>query len=329
MLNRRLFIASAASVPIATAISLGNTPGTAQPVRKTVHFIVGLPAGGAPDAVARLLAENMKGYAPSIIIDNRPGAGGRIALDALKSSDTDGSVIALTPVDHLALFPHVYTRLAYRVDDFLPVTTVCVTSFLLTVGARVPASVKAFGDFIVWCRNNPREASYGTAGAGTHPHFLGVTLGQAAGFSFTHIPYKGGASAIQDVIAGHLTACISTIGTLLPSVQAGGLRAIATTGPKRSDAIPDVPTFKELGYPALESVEHFGVLVPARTPTSIVTALHDAIHDALKTDAARSGLAKLTLEPVEKSPAQFAELIASNSERWARVVKSTGFKPLE
>jgi tripartite-type tricarboxylate transporter receptor subunit TctC len=154
-------------------------------------------------------------------------------------------------------------------------------------------------------------------------------LGHAAGFSFTHIPYKGGSSAIQDVIAGHLAACISTVGTLLPSVQAGDLRAIATTGPKRSDAIPDVPAFNELGYPALESVEHFGVLLPARTPTSVVTALHEAIHEALKTDAARSGLAKLTLEPVEKTPAQFADLIASSSERWARVVESTGFKPLE
>jgi tripartite-type tricarboxylate transporter receptor subunit TctC len=329
MLNRRLFITAAASVPIATAFSFGNAPVMAQPVRKAVHCIVGLPAGGAPDAVARLLAENMKGYAPAIIIDNRSGAGGRIALEALKTSDTDGSVIALAPVDHLALFPHVYTRLAYKVEDFLPVTTVCATPFLLTLGARVPASVKSLGDFIVWCRNNPREASYGTAGAGTHPHFLGVTLGHVAGFPFTHIPYKGGSSAVQDVIGGHLTACISTIGTLLPSVQAGDLRAIATTALKRSDALPDVPAFNELGYPALESVEHFGVLVPARTPTSVVTVLHNAIHDALKTDAVKSGLAKLTLEPVEQSPAQFAELIASNSERWAKVVKSTGFKPIE
>jgi tripartite-type tricarboxylate transporter receptor subunit TctC len=117
--------------------------------------------------------------------------------------------------------------------------------------------VKTIGDFIDWCRDNPEAATYGTAGAGTHPHFIGISLARAADVPFVHVPYKGGVAAMQDVLGGHLAACISTIGTLLSSIQSGGMRAFATTAPRRSAALPDVPTFRESGFPMLDSVEQW------------------------------------------------------------------------
>jgi tripartite-type tricarboxylate transporter receptor subunit TctC len=293
-------------------------------------LMVGLPAGGAPDGVARLIAERMKGYAQSLIVDNRPGAGGRIALEMLKGSEADGSVMMLAPVDHLALYPHIYSRLNYKpLEDFAPVSTVCSVQFLLAIGPRVPASVKTLADFIVWCRDNPRAAAYGTAGVGTHPHFLGVTLAAAAGFAFLHAPYKGAVMAVHDMLGGHLAACISTIGTLLPNVQSGALRALATTAPQRSLALPDVPTFREEGYRTVESLERFGIVVPARTPNDTVSALHRGIRQALETDPVRAGLARLSLDRTESSPAEFAQLIASETRRWGEVVRDSGFKPID
>jgi tripartite-type tricarboxylate transporter receptor subunit TctC len=134
---------------------------------------------------------------------------------------------------------------------------------------------------------------------------------------------------VQDLLGGHLAACISTIGTLLPNVQPGGLRALATTAPTRSLALSDVPTFKEAGYPTLEGLERFGVLVPARTPPHMVAALHTAIHSALNSEAVRTGLLRLSLEPEQGSPSDFARLIASDTQRWAEVVKASGFKPID
>jgi tripartite-type tricarboxylate transporter receptor subunit TctC len=328
MLNRRRFLTIAAGANLAPYL-LPAADAVAQ-IARPARLIAGFPAGGSIDVVARLIAEHTKGYAPSLIVENQPGAGGRLALEQLKGSAADGSAIVLTPIDQLALFPHVYSRLNYQpLKDFAPVTTVCSIQFLLAVGPRVPASVKGLADFIAWCRNTPDAAAYGSPGAGTHPHFLGVSLARAAGFHFAHVPYRGGVAAIQDVLGGHLAACVSTIGALLPTIQGGRLRALAMTAPIRSAALPDVPTFKEAGYPTLESLERFGLLVPAGTADDIVARLHKAVHGALDTDAVKAGFAKLSLEPTASSPAEFARLIASETQRWAEVVKSSGFQPMD
>jgi tripartite-type tricarboxylate transporter receptor subunit TctC len=330
MLSRRRFLAAAAGAGLGPLLAPAARPAIAQAVAKAARILVGFPPGSAPDAVARLLAEHMKGYSQSVIVESRAGAGGRMALEALKAGEADGSLMALTPVDQLALFPHVYSRLGYRpLEDFAPISTVCSVQFLLAIGPKVPASVKSLPEFVAWCRDNPSAATYGTPGAGTHPHFLGFTLARAANFEFVHAPYKGGPPLAQDLTGGHLTAAIATIGLLRPQVQSGALRALATTGPRRSAALPDVPTFRESGFPMLESMERFGVLVPARTPGSVVTALNRSIRAALDTDALKAGLANLALEPDETSPAAFAQLIRTDTQRWAEIVKTSGFKPLD
>ena len=328
MLSRRRFTTIA--VGTALAAHMATLTKAVTQIARPARLVVGFPPGGAPDLVARLVAEHVKGYAPSLIIENHPGAGGRLALDLVKESPADGSVMVLTPVDQLALFPQVYSHLNYQPrKDFAPVTTICSMEFLLTVGPRVPTNVKRLADFVAWCRNNPQAAAYGTAGAGTHPHFVGVSLAHVANFPFAHVPYKGGVTAVQDVLGGHLAACISTVGTLLPSVQSGDLRVLATTALRRGVALPDVPTFIEAGYPSLESLERFGLLVPASTPTDTIARLHKAVHAALATAAVKAGLTKLSLEPAETSPAEFAQLIASETRRWAEVVKASGFQPMD
>jgi tripartite-type tricarboxylate transporter receptor subunit TctC len=330
MLNRRRFVATAVAGGLAVHLPPFAKTAVAQTIRKPARLIVGFPPGGAPDVVARLIAEHMKGYASSVIVDNRPGASGRVALETLKGAATDGSVMAFTPVDQLALFPHIYTQLGYKpLEDFTPVTPVCAAQFLITIGSRVPANVTTIGDFIRWCRLNPDAATYGTAGAGTLPHFLGISLARAAGLQLVHVPYKGGVTAMQDVLGGHVAACISTIGTLLPNVQSGGLRALATTALRRSAALPHVPTFREAGYPTLECLSLFGLLVPTRTAVDTVERLHKTVHEALEMDAVRAGLTELSLEPAESSSAEFAQLIASETRRWAEIVKASGFRPMD
>jgi tripartite-type tricarboxylate transporter receptor subunit TctC len=330
MLCRRRFTTIAAGAVVASHFTplLGAT--IAQTVTKPARLIVGFPPGGGPDVVARLIAEQMKGYASTVIVDNRPGAGGRIALETLKGSVADGSVMAFTPVDQLALFPHIYTQLGYQpLKDFIAVSPVCTVQFLITIGPRVAASVISIADFIKWCRDNPKSATYGTAGAGTLPHFLGISLARAASFEFVHLPYKGGVTAMQDVIGGHLAACISSIGTLLPNIQSGGLRALATTAPRRSAALPDVPTFREVGYPGVESLGQFGLLVPAGTPDDTIERLNKVVRAAVETNAVKAGLAKLSLDPAESSSAEFAQLIASETQRWGEIVKASGFQPMD
>ena len=220
MLSRRCFGTTSASAGLACALG-GLTPATrAQTLARNARLLVGFPPGGSLDVVARLLVEHMKGYAPSMIVDNRPGAGGRIALDMVKTGEPDGSILVLTPGDQVTLFPHVYQKLSYDpLKDFVPATTVCTFPFLFTVGPMVPANVTTLAQFVEWCRANPKLATYGSPGAGTRPHFLGKALARAAGFEFVHLPYKGGAPAIQDLLGGQIPATISVFSNAFPHVQ--------------------------------------------------------------------------------------------------------------
>jgi tripartite-type tricarboxylate transporter receptor subunit TctC len=290
-------------------------------------MLVGFGAGGTIDVIARMLVEGMKGYSPSFIVDNRPGAGGRIALGALKSGPADGSIMLLTPASMVAVFPHVYKTLGYDpFKDFVPVTTVCSFPFLITVGPMVPVDVRTLADFVKWCKANPRQATYGTAAAGSMLHFTGVKLAKAGGFEFVHLPY-GGPSGIQDLIGGRIAATIYPIGTALPHVQSGGIRALATTGAQRSPLLSDVPTVREAGYPALEAEEWFGVLVPAKTPLETVKRLNEAIRAVVNTGTFKTGLAKLSVGAVSITPGEFAQLIKSDFDRWGPIVQTSGFSP--
>jgi tripartite-type tricarboxylate transporter receptor subunit TctC len=322
MITKRRFVSSACAGGLALPDSMRRA--SAQTVSR---MLVGFGAGGTIDVIARMLVQGMKGYSSSFIVENRPGAGGRLALGALKGSLADGSVMILAPASNVAVFPHVYKALGYDAfRDFVPVTTVCAFPFLITVGPMVPADVRTLADFVKWCAANPRQATYGTAAAGSMLHFTGATLAKAGQFEFVHLPYAG-PGGIQDLIGGRIAATIYPIGTALPHVQSGAIRALATTGPQRSPQLLDVPTVREAGYPALEANEWFGVFVPANTPAETVNRLNAAIRAVVNSDVFKTALAKLSVDPAGETPKEFAQLVKSDFDRWGPIVQASGFTP--
>jgi tripartite-type tricarboxylate transporter receptor subunit TctC len=251
-------------------------------------------------------------------------------MDVLKNSAADGSGMVLTPAVAVALYPHVYKSLSYNPQqDFAPVTTISTTAMLIAIGPLVPSTVTTLADFIAWCKSNPAQSNFGSPGAGSPLHFLGVMLSRAANFEYLHIPYQGTAPSIQSLLGGQIASCISPIGSFVPHVRAGTLRALATTGAQRSPLLPDVPTVREAGYPMLEFAEWFGIFVPARTPSGTVEALSSVLRTALQTKEVQAGLANQSVDAGGLMTADFARQVKADFDRWGPIVKASGFTPLD
>jgi tripartite-type tricarboxylate transporter receptor subunit TctC len=276
-----------------------------------------------------LCADKLRGiYAPAVIVDNRPGAGARIALEHVKGSEADGSVTVLTPSSMLVIYPHVYKKLAYDpVRDFAPVSTAAQVEFAFSVGPAVPENVKTLPDFAKWAKANPQQAAFSSPAAGSTPHFLGVMFGRAAGIQLTHVPYKGDAPGIQDLIGGQIASSVNVIGSILPHAKGGGkARLLATSGAKRSRFLPEVPTFVEAGYKDVEAQEWFGFLVPAKTPPEIVDKFAAAVAEVVKKPEVAERLAQLAYEPTAIRTQEFAALLSAERDRWGPIVKASGFQ---
>lgn len=323
MLNRRRLTATAALACLAFA-PLAQAQTT---IDKPARIVVGFPAGGAADAVARLLADQLRGsYAPAVIVDNKAGAGGRIGAQAVKAGDADGSQFLLTPASILTIYPHVYKKLGYdSLADFTPVSSVAVVTFAFNVSSAVPASVKTVADYVAWAKANPKEANFGSAAAGATPHFVGTMLGRAAGLPLNHIPFKGGAPLVSDLLGGQIQAGVNVLPEVLPHAQSGKLRVLAVSGAKRSRYLPNVPTFAESGFKDVAADEYFAVFVPARTPPDAVARLNAAIQKALKAKPLIEGLEKLSFEVEGQSPADFGRIVKAEFNRWGPIVKASGF----
>ncbi|MBR1367526.1 MULTISPECIES: Bug family tripartite tricarboxylate transporter substrate binding protein [Bradyrhizobium] len=326
MITRRDLLTVATAGVAFSAANIAQQ-ATAQQLPRTAHILSGFTPG-LQDALARVVAGQMKDYAETIVVETRPGAGGRVAVEAVKTADADGSVMLLAPLGFMMFFPHVYKSLRYQPQDFTPVSTIASTPTLLTIGPKVPGEVKTLTDFVAWCRANPKQATYGTPGAGTTLHFLGAMLGRTAGFDYLHVPYQGN-GAIQDLLKGEIASAIMPVGSSLGLVQSGDIRALATTGPRRSPFVPAVPTVGEAGYPSLEDLTWYGFFVPAKTPANIVEKLNTAIQAALRTDEVKSGMEKLAVEPDAIAMGDFSRLITSESDRWKAIVQATGFVPTD
>ena len=192
-------------------------------------------------------------------------------------------------------------------------------------GPAVPSEVRSAGDLVRWARANPRQASYGTSATGSTLHFVGVMFARAANVELTHVAYKGGGQAMPDLLGGQLPMMIATPPTIMASVQAGKLRALAVTGAQRSQLLPDVPTFAESGYAGLEMKDWYGAYLPAKTPAEIVSRLNAAVREAVGSKEMSEALAKVALEPGGESPQECASLIAAESRMWGAIVKASGF----
>jgi tripartite-type tricarboxylate transporter receptor subunit TctC len=324
-MTRRHFVAA----PISAALlgSLAGIPtARSQTFAKPVRMVIPWPAGGSTDAAGRLLADAMRGgYSGTMVVDNRPGAGGRVGLEYLKTAEADGSVFIVTPASAFVIYPHVYKKLSYDpFADFAPVTRVCKFPFAVSVGPSVPASIKTLPDFLQWCKVHPKEAFYGIAAAGSGTHFAGVMLSRSSNVTLTSVPYKGAAPAVQDLMGGQVTSTVNVLGDILPYLGSDKIRILATTGAARSRLTPDVPTVAET-FPGFVAEEWFGAFVPRKTPVEAVGRLNDAIQAALKTVAVTQGFAKLGFEVAGESQGAFEALMRADLERWGPVVKASGF----
>jgi tripartite-type tricarboxylate transporter receptor subunit TctC len=297
---------------------------------KVVHIIVGFPAGGGTDIAARVLAQALQGsYAASIIVENRPGASARLAVEYVKNAPADGSVMLFTPDFPMTLYPSSFKALKYDpVADFIAVGPATKGALVLVIGPAVPAEVKTLKDFIAWCRANPSQANIADTSAGATPHFTGVMLAREAKVTLTPVHYRGGAPAMEDLIGGHVPASVNPVSEVMAFAKAGSIRALAVTGATRSPFLPDVPTMKEQGFDVVvESLP--GVFVPANTPAPVVAALNAAMRKAVASKQMIDSLAKFGTEPASMSTAEYTAWIKNEIARWRPVVKASGFKALE
>ena len=317
--RRRLIAGSAAGLLLAGR-------ATAQTVKKPVHIIVGFPAGGGTDVTARVLAEALRGsYASAVLVENKPGASARLAVEYVKNAEPDGSVMLFTPDFPMTLYPHSFKSLSYDpLTDFTPVSPATTSMLSLNVGPAVPASVKTLGDYVQWCKANPDKASYGTTSAGATPHFAGVMLSQESKVPMNPVHYRGGAPALQDVVGGHIGASYNPTSESMPLHQAGTIRILAVTGAKRSQFLPDVPTMVEQGFNVV--VESWlGVFLPAKAPADVLRALSAAMRQASQSAAMKDSLAKFASVATYQTPEEFTQTIKDDLKRWGPVVKASGF----
>lgn len=290
-----------------------------------VRIICGYAPGGNVDVLARLFAQSLsEALGRTVIVENKPGAGGQTAAELLKASAPDGNTLMLAPDAAAVVRPAAMKRPTYNAnEDFVAVAETGAQDYGFAVSTHIP--VKNLAEFVAWARANPLKANYGSAGAGGITHMASILIGQALNAPMQHVPYNGSAPAVNALMGGHIAATFQPIGTLVTQAKAGMVRIIAVSGPKRSELFPDVPTFTELGHPSLELVSWFGIFAPAKTPKTIVDQYNNVIVQATRKPAMKTQLRSLGLDVRELTPEAFGATVKNDMERWTTVIKASGF----
>ena len=291
-----------------------------------IRVIAPGPAGSPRDLRARWIAEQL---GPSlerpVIVDNKPGAGGNIGMEAAARSAADGRTLVVVDVGTLAQNPHIYGRPGYDpLSDFAPIILLVEAPLLLAVPISSP--VQTVSDLVSMARSAPGKLSFGSPGIGTPPHLAAELLNGAAGLQVLHVPYKGAALAIQDLMAGRLDYVIDSVALLQPLAKAGKVRAIALTGESGLDGLPGVPTFAAAGWPQVVYQSWTGLAAPAGTPKALVARLNHELSRVLATDAAKAWFRGEGAAIVGGSPSQFAQRIESDYQRWQAIIRRAGIK---
>jgi tripartite-type tricarboxylate transporter receptor subunit TctC len=292
--------------------------------QKPVRFVVGFTPGGPSDILARSLGQKLaERFGQQVLIENRPGAGGNLAAEAVAKSAPDGHTWLLGNNSILATNQSLYRSLAYDpVKDFAPVALVAIQPNILVV---VPGlSVFSVKDLIAMAKANPGKLNYASSGAGAAAHLAGELFKAMAGVDIVHVPYKGAQPALTDVIAGQVQMMFATSASVIPYVRAGRLRALAVTTAQRSASVPELPTVSEAGVPGFEATTWHGVVVPAATPAEIIQRINKEIDFVLGQKDLREKLNNLGAEVVSGTPKDFADFIAREIPKWAKVIRDSG-----
>jgi tripartite-type tricarboxylate transporter receptor subunit TctC len=291
-----------------------------------IKLIVPFPPGGTTDILARAVAQRLtETLGQAVVVDNRPGAGGNIGSDIVAKSAPDGYTLVMGTVGTHAINPSLYAKMPYdHVADFAPIVLVAGVPNVLEVNPSLP--VHTVADLIKLAKEKPGTINFASSGSGTSIHLSGELFKTMAGVNMTHIPYKGSAPAITDLIGGQVQVMFDNLPSSLAQIKAGKLRAIAVTSMKRAPALPDVPTINESGLPGFEASSWFGILAPAGTPPAVIARINTEVNTWLQSPDAREKLLAQGAEAAGGTPAQFASHIRIESDKWAKVVKASGAK---
>ncbi|MDI3382430.1 MAG: tripartite tricarboxylate transporter substrate binding protein [Variovorax paradoxus] len=288
---------------------------------QALRIIVPYPAGGTADILPRVVAEKLRPQFPAgVLIDNRTGAGGNIGAESVFRAEPDGNTLLASPPGPIAINQHLYKKMAFDPSKWEPVTVLATVPNVLVVNPRLP--VKTVQEFIAYAKANPGKVTYGSQGNGTTSHLTASLFMQLTGTEMVHVPYKGTAPALVDLVGGQIDVFFDNISSSLPFHQAGKLRILGVADDQRSAALPDVPTFAEQGLPAMNAVTWFAVVAPPATPPAKVAALQKSFAGALTQPEVRQKFAEQGAEPRGWDPARTGQFIRAESAKWARVIRS-------
>ncbi|WP_312564866.1 tripartite tricarboxylate transporter substrate binding protein [Diaphorobacter sp.] len=325
-LSRALAPRAVAAILGLAAIAAPTAGALAQPAypSKPIRLIVPFPPGGGTDMIARTVAQKLADQNQwNVVVDNRPGAGGNLGVDAAAKSAPDGYTLVMGQTSNLAINPSLYAKLPYDpLKDLVPIALVSSSPIVMAAPAKSP--YKTFADVVAAAKAKPDGITLGFSGNGTVAHLAGELAENAAGIQLRHVPYKGAAQAMTDLVGGQIDLYMSSVPTLLGQVRNGKLRAIVLTSTKRSAQLPDTPTLEESGYKGFEAVTWFGILAPAGTPAAIVQQLNKAINRALEQPDVAEKLRSEGGEVLGGSPEKFSNLLRTDVPRWAQIVKASG-----
>ena len=318
-LSRRFTLAVAIACTLATGAFAQPWPN------KPIRLVVPFPAGGGTDIIAREVANKVAGSGYTFVVDNKPGSGGNLGVDAVAKSAPDGYTLVLGQTSNLAINPSLYAKLPYDpVKDLTPVSLVASASLVIVVAADSP--YKTLADIVAAAKAKPGLLYYATSGNGTVAHLAAESFQKVADVKLTHVPYKGAAQGVTDLIGGQVQLYVSSIPTLIGHIKSGKMRAIAVTAAKRSDDLPQVPTIAESGYKGFDAVTWFGIAGPAKLPKDVVAKLNADINKALQAADLQKKLGDQGADVSGGTPEQFGKLIRDDITRWGKIVKESGAK---
>ncbi len=308
---------SLAAAPIARAQGFPNRP---------IHVIVAFPPGGPTDFVGRVVAEKMKAVlGQSVIIDNKPGANGTLGGEFVAKSDPDGYTLFLTTAGAVTVSPHIMSDIHYdSLRDFVPVALVTKVTEVLVVTPKL--GIKTVKDLVALAKAKPGTIPFASTGIGSPPHLAQELLDASAGVTFLHVPYRGAAPALTDLLAGQVQVLAADIPVLIAQIRAGNLVPIGAAADKRDTILPDVPTLAEQGYPNTDASNWYGLLAPAKTPAAVIAKLNEAVNAALNDPPTRDKLVQSGATPAGGTPESFGTFMKAEYDKWGRVVRERGIK---